>query len=568
MWFFSRKTRRASKVNAPRSRCRLQLETLEDRCLLSSGLGSTVTSLSSGNDIGAAVAVQSNGQIVVAGTANQSSNSYITGTGTFAVVRYNADLTLDTSFGNQGIKTTAITAGQRSDANALVIQPADGKLVVAGWTNSGSVTAPKDNFAVARYTTSGALDATFGGGKGYVVTDVGKNLDDFGQAVALDARGNIVVAGYARTSKTNANLNGFAVARYTPAGALDTTFNSRGILPGTIVSSPVPGDYNKATSVAIYPATDPNGNAGKILVGGFDWSTNRDVFERFNANGTLDSTFGNGGIVVAPVMGNGSADNLQALAIDSSGRVVAVGQAGNVSNGFGASWALVARFTATGTLDTSFGNGAGYVVSNWSGVGNDSKATSIVLQPADGKIVVAGYDSNANTYEEFTAARYNTDGSPDTTFNGTGVLRYAFSGSSTTFQHAQGVALTPTGSFVLAGFTSTVPVNKNLGVLVLDPGTVAAPQVSSFTASPAGSSVTLTANVQDVNPGSTITQVAFYIFSSTTGLQLAGYGTQTSPGVWTFSLAGLSSGSYTLYAQAEDSYGVFGDPLALTLQVI
>jgi hypothetical protein len=85
--------------------------------------------------------------------------------------------------------------------------------------------------------------------------------------------------------------------------------------------------------------------------------------------------------------------------------------------------------------------------------------------------------------------------------------------------------------------------------------------------------VTLTAaNVVALNPGSTVTQVAFYQDSNSDGVlesgtdSFLGYGVQTSPGVWTltFSTAGLTSGTYTLFAQAKNSYGVFGDPFAIT----
>jgi hypothetical protein len=101
-----------------------------------------------------------------------------------------------------------------------------------------------------------------------------------------------------------------------------------------------------------------------------------------------------------------------------------------------------------------------------------------------------------------------------------------------------------------------------------------APEVGSFTASPnpvtSGSSTTLTAsNITDGNAGSTINQVTFYYYDSTGTKQVLGYGTQTSPGVWTLSFTvTLAPGTYTLYAQAQDSYGVLGDPLALTLQVV
>jgi hypothetical protein len=110
--------------------------------------------------------------------------------------------------------------------------------------------------------------------------------------------------------------------------------------------------------------------------------------------------------------------------------------------------------------------------------------------------------------------------------------------------------------------------------------TAVRPQIGSFTASPhpesAGASLTLTAaNVVDLDPGSTVTQVAFYQDSNGDGVlesgtdTFLGYGVQTSPGVWTltFSTAGLTGGTYTLFAQAEDSYGVFSTPLPLTLVV-
>jgi len=99
------------------------------------------------------------------------------------------------------------------------------------------------------------------------------------------------------------------------------------------------------------------------------------------------------------------------------------------------------------------------------------------------------------------------------------------------------------------------------------------PEIGSFTASAytvaAGSSVTLTAsNITGGNPGATITQVAFYYVDGSGNQQLLGYGTQTSPGVWTFSFTvSLAPGSYTLYAQATDSFGAVGDPVALTLTV-
>ena len=105
------------------------------------------------------------------------------------------------------------------------------------------------------------------------------------------------------------------------------------------------------------------------------------------------------------------------------------------------------------------------------------------------------------------------------------------------------------------------------------------PRIGSFTTSPnpvsTGSSLTLTASsITDSNPNSTITQVAFYLDSNNDGIlepgadTLLGFATYTSAGVWTLSFTvNLVPGTYTLFAQAADTYGVFGDPVFLALTV-
>jgi hypothetical protein len=120
---------------------------------------------------------------------------------------------------------------------------------------------------------------------------------------------------------------------------------------------------------------------------------------------------------------------------------------------------------------------------------------------------------------------------------------------------AAGSLLTSTGGFALARF------------IAYGPG------VASFTASPnpvtAGGNLTLTAsNISDEIPSAAITQVAFYVSTGGTNPVL-GYGTKTSTGLWTLTFTvNLAPGTYTLYAQAEDNYGIFGDPNPLTLQVL
>jgi hypothetical protein len=138
---------------------------------------------------------------------------------------------------------------------------------------------------------------------------------------------------------------------------------------------------------------------------------------------------------------------------------------------------------------------------------------------------------------------------------------------------SQTVALEPDGRAVIVGWASRNPAGGPLDFAVVR-FLALAPQIGAFTANPntvtSGSSTTLTAsNITDANPNSTITQMAFYYFNSCGAKVVLGYGMLTSPGAWTLNLTvNLASGNYMLYAQAQDSDGVFGDPLATTLQVM
>jgi hypothetical protein len=180
-------------------------------------------------------------------------------------------------------------------------------------------------------------------------------------------------------------------------------------------------------------------------------------------------------------------------------------------------------------------------------------------------IVVA--TASASNFAEVGVTRLLSDGSFDTTF-GTGGTTQMPPGYP---EFTRDLAIQPDGAIVLAAIDGSFELARFLP---------AAPQIGSFTASPnpvtAGSSLTLTAgNIQDANPNATITQVAFYQDSNGDGVlesgtdSFVGYGVQTSPGVWTltFSTAGLTGGTYTLFAQAEDSYGVFSTPLPFTVVV-
>ncbi len=157
-----------------------------------------------------AVAVQPDGKIVVAGFAVDAAGI----NGDFALARYNANGTLDTSFGTNGLVTTDLGT-QSDDARALAVQP-DGRIIVAG--------SAGEDIGLARYMPDGKLDTGFGSG-GSTVTDLGS--DEVAAGVALTPGGEIVIAGYTLGPKLNRD---FLLARYRADGILDSAFGDHGIV--------------------------------------------------------------------------------------------------------------------------------------------------------------------------------------------------------------------------------------------------------------------------------------------------------------------------------------------------
>jgi uncharacterized delta-60 repeat protein len=330
------------------------------------GTGKVVTQVGSSHDFASSVAIQSDGRIVAAGY------SYTGGNVDFAVVRYNADGSLDTSFGGTGKVVTPISSGN-DFANSVAIQ-SDGKIVVAGYSANGA----NGNFAVVRYNTDGTLDTSFGG-TGKVVTAVGSSSS--ASSVAIQADGKIVAAG----SSYNGANGDFAVVRYNTNGTLDTSFNGTGK-----VVTPIGSFSDSASSVAIQAD-------GKIVAAGNSANGADDDFAvvRYNTNGTLDTSFNGTGKVVTPI-GSGN-DSAASVAIQADGRIVAAGGSRGTDYNF-----AVVRYNSNGTLDTSF-NDTGKVVTAI-GSGGD-RANSVAIQ-SDGKIVAAGQSNNNGSAHDFALVRY------------------------------------------------------------------------------------------------------------------------------------------------------------------
>jgi uncharacterized delta-60 repeat protein len=398
---------------------------------------------------------------------------------------------------------TTKNSGFTQGISSAVLQ-LDGKIVASGGSD------------LRRYNSDGSLDTTFGV-KGVVTLPAGYNG---GGVVIQPVNGSediVVSAGSA---------NGSALLRYTPSGALDSTFGTGGEV---------------VTAIAGYVAVEN----GDVVIGGGS-NGQLGVLARYTVSGSLDPTFGSGGIVTTQV--TGIDDEIHSLLVQPNGQIVAVGGDG--------AWVL-ARYNVNGSLDSTFGSG-GIVTRIITG---GDEAVGSALQ-SNGQIVVAGWGLVQPYHLEVGV--YNANGSPDTNFGSGGFVDQVFNSAA----QATAVVVQPDGKIVAVGDTI---IGSKTDFFLARYGPSAA-QIGSFTASPnpvtASSTVTLTAsNLTLADPSSTIQQVAFYV--QVNGVStLLGYGTQTSSGIWTFSYTvNLAPGSYTLIAQAEDRDGVFGDPNALAFTV-
>ncbi len=295
---------------------------------------------------------------------------------------------LDPSFGTGGKVLTDIAPN--GIAQALALQP-DGKIIAVG-SASGS---GESIFALARYNPDGSPDTTFGSG-GVVTTDFSFSgvFGGGATAVALQPDGKIIAVG-------SSAFQNFALARYNPDGSLDSTFGSGG---------KVTTDFGFADASALAVTVDPD---GKIRVAGvrrpFDLTSIDFALARFNADGSLDSTFGAGGKVVSP-FGPLNGTSIFAERFEPDGKILAAGIAFANFAPFGSNGDFaLARYNADGSVDTGFGTG-GRLTTDFNG--SDDEARGVAIQP-DGKIVAAG---SSGAIPQFALARYNPDGSLDSSF--------------------------------------------------------------------------------------------------------------------------------------------------------
>jgi uncharacterized delta-60 repeat protein len=326
----------------------------------------------------------------------------------FVLARYTASGALDSTFDGDGKVTTDF--GGRSDGADDVAIQADGKIVAAGSGFPAQV-RPLD-FALARYNRDGTLDTTFGDG-GKVLTTFEPNSIDGANGVVIQPDGKIVAAGSTRSGQTRE----FAVARYLPNGSLDPSFGGDGL-----VVTPI------SAGIAFDLAVQPDGKliaAGWSNPGGFDIA-----MARYNPDGSLDSSFGGGGIVVPSSFRPASTYASHVLVL-RDGKIL-VGGTGLV------------RFNSDGSVDRSFGAGGR--------AATDLGLVTPVLQP-DGKIIAAGSIQASGQFSDFGVVRLTAGGRIDSTFGRRGKVTTDFRPQD----DATDAALLANGKLIVSGYTSQVP---------------------------------------------------------------------------------------------------------------
>ncbi|NOT89641.1 MAG: hypothetical protein HOP03_15895 [Lysobacter sp.] len=392
-----------------------------------------------GSDNGEAVAIDSNGRIVVAGYSTNANNALV-----MTLWRYTSTGALDTTFNGTGHATHAGGGGANANDQAIassVAIDASGRILVGGYSIAANVWGmamwrfnangtPDDTFGAAgsdgmvrfpspqsggtvatmapnghirasgftwngtdwdsalwRYDANGAFDA----GRAYIYSNysTGGNNEDIAVDVAHDTNGRVVMTGYRTNAAGNQDMTVFRFSD-DDGGPLDDNFGTGGIVSHDNAAGGQGNDVGRAI------AFDSD---GKIVIAG--WSprgsgdTNGDMaIWRFNGNGTLDATFKSSGYVTHHAAAGGDGNDWgRAVVIDGKGRIVVAGQSANTA---GDADMAVWRYLANGELDTAFG-GKGWIV-NAAGAGGTSGSDGArgIAIDANGRLVVVGRSANAN----------------------------------------------------------------------------------------------------------------------------------------------------------------------------
>lgn len=275
--------------------------------------------------------IQSDGKMIVAGYADNG--NYLD----FASARYNIDGSLDTTFGTGGFVITSFGVGSEVTSSAI---QSDGKIVVAGFMGfSSGLQSGGTKFALARYNLNGSLDSTFGiYGK---ITTAVRDMGDGASTMGIQYDGKIVLGGWSYKQNGHGITTDLALVRYNYNGIIDSTFG----IDGKVIT-----EIGISSGISKLSILDDN----KILICGNTYNgVNQDfALARYNNDGNPDTSFGINGIAITSI-GIGD-DRAQSLVLQPDKKFIVIGSTSDVNNGFQSNFAL-ARYNANGSLDNTFG---------------------------------------------------------------------------------------------------------------------------------------------------------------------------------------------------------------------
>jgi uncharacterized delta-60 repeat protein len=390
------------------------------------GSGAIATDFTGNDDAAAAVALASNGKIVVAGGGIGERGTVI------ELARYNADGSLDPTFGTGGAGRVVVDLASSDDEIITkVVVAGDGTIVALGLATGGTF--------LARFTSSGSLDSTFGSGGLVRSTDIAAGSTLSGIALQGD---KVVVTGWTGTTSQNGavtSTSSLLLARLTSSGALDATFGTAGK-----VSVDRTGGA-RGVAVQVQPGTNKLvviGDGGSTASPGFDV-----IAWRYTNSGVLDGTFGTNGAATIDV---GVLDFVVDGTVDSSGRILA----GALSIADDATATLVVtRFTPEGLPDATFGSEG---IADLDATAADCLFVMGIVTQADGAVVIgtAGGDC---AHPALQVLRLTVDGDPDAAFGPGGVQSVTFNDRDAS---ALGVAVQADGKIVAVGAVAPTGFNS------------------------------------------------------------------------------------------------------------
>ncbi|APV50813.1 hypothetical protein BWI17_14620 [Betaproteobacteria bacterium GR16-43] len=364
-----------------------------DAGFASGGMATTTFTALSTDDRPKAVAIASDGKIVVAGTVDR--HIYYPYDTRWAMVRYNADGTPDASFGIAGRVPSALPGQYDMGSPSSVALLPDGRILLAGIADRPDEGSGGTGY-VARYDAAGNVDPTFGNA-GFV------RLGTMANAMAMATTGKILIA-----------VGPLGAMRLQADGSPDLSFGIQSVAR----ANPYP-DSGSTSFESLLVQPD-----GKLIGVGYG------LVARFHPDGGLDPSFGVAGHAFV-------SKSMTVSALQADGKIVLGGLRG-VLSGF-----ELARLNPDGSMDTGFGT-SGFVATPLASVGFDYPLTYLAIQ-GDGKIVAATYRG--------TLARYNTDGSLDVTFGSGGVVipPAMFDNGSQVWDSLKRLMIQSDGKIVLAG---------------------------------------------------------------------------------------------------------------------